>query len=157
MPALREALASLGLRDVATYIQSGNAVFRSDARPDVIVRDVERRILEAFSLDVAVVLRTGAELERIAGANPFLGKADDLTRLYVVFLGGEPTAEAAATLDPGRSPPEAFTLSGSEIYLHLPSGAGRSKLTVDYFERRLGVRATMRNWNTVLRLADLTR
>jgi len=65
--------------------------------------------------------------------------------------------ETAADLDPGRSPPDEFALRGREIYLHLPNGAGRSKLTIDYFERVLGVRATQRNWNTLLKLLALAR
>jgi uncharacterized protein (DUF1697 family) len=157
MTELRDALASLDLEDVVTYIQSGNVVFRSGADPVEIVRGVEQRIAEAFSLDITVVLRAAAELEQIAVANPYLGREPAPTGLHVVFLGDAPTAEAVSGLDPERSPPDSFTVLGGEIYVHFPNGSGRSKLTIDYFERRLGVRATMRNWNTVLRLVELTR
>ena len=57
--------------------------------------------------------------------------------------------------DPGRSPGDRFHLDGRELYLHLSNGAGRSKLTLGYIERRLGVRGTARNWNTVLKLLEL--
>ncbi len=157
MAELRSVLSSLGLEDVATYIQSGNAVFRSGAAPGQIARRIERGIAEVFSTDTTVVLRTAAELERIAGGNPFLEGEENLSRLHVVFLGDEPAPEAVAHLDPERSPPDVFTVRGSEIYVRYPNGAGRSKLTNDYFERTLGVRATARNWNTVLRLVELTR
>ena len=71
------------------------------------------------------------------------------------FLSGKPTAKAVAALDPDRSPSDEFQVSGREVYLHTPDGIGRSKLTIDYFERTLGVRATARNWNTVTKLIEL--
>ena len=75
----------------------------------------------------------------------------------MVFLSDRPAANAVAGLDPERSPPDEFRVRGREIYLHLPNGSGRSKLTVDYFERRLGVAATARNWNTLIKLIALTQ
>lgn len=157
MSELREALASLGLEDVVTYIQSGNVVFRSAATPTEIARDLEQRIAEAFSLETTVVLRTAAELASIAGDNPYAARGTEPRTLHVVFLGGAPGAEDVARLDPERSPPDSFTVRGSEIYVCFPNGSGRSKLTLDYFERNLDVRATMRNWSTVVRLVELTR
>ena len=75
----------------------------------------------------------------------------------MVFLDRAPKAAAVAKLDPDRSTPDAFEVTGREIYLRLPNGAGRSKLTLDYFERVLGVRGTARNWRTVSALVELTR
>jgi uncharacterized protein (DUF1697 family) len=154
MSELKSQLSSLGLEDVVTYVQSGNVVFRGP-RGDVASR-IEKRIAETFGIDVRVLLRTPAELAKIAKDNPFLKRESDHLRLHVVFLDGKPTAKAVAQLDPGRSPPDEFRVRGREIYLHLPNGAGRSKLTIDYFERRLGVAATARNWKTVLKLVELT-
>ena len=159
MPELKSSLASLGLEDVVTYIQSGNVVFRSPTgdRKELAAR-MERQIAEAFGVSPTVLLRTPSELVKIADGNPFLkAEADHSKQLHVVFLGGRPSADAVAQLDPGRSPPDEFSVRGSEIYLHLPNGSGRSKLTLDYFERRLGLAATARNWNTLLKLLALTR
>ncbi len=103
-----------------------------------------------------MVVRTHAELERIAGANPFLSGGDEAKGLHVVFLDGAPKPAAIATLDPDRSPGDEFSVSGSEIFLRYPNGSGRSKLTLDYLERRLGVTGTARNWNTLLKLVELT-
>ena len=97
---------------------------------------IEGRIAEAFGIDVVVLLRTPAELAKVARGNPFLRAGADPSKLHVVFLSGKPATKAAAQLDPERSPPGEFRLEGREIYLHLPTGFGRSKLTVDYFERR---------------------
>ena len=158
MPELRTSFEALGLEDVVTYIQSGNVVFRSSTgRAEELAARIEGRIAEAFRIEVVVVLRTPAELRRIAGGNPFLKRGADPSRLHVVFLSGRPAKKAAAQLDPRRSPPDEFRLEGREIYLHLPNGFGRSKLTVDYFERSLGVDATARNWKTLTKLVALTR
>ena len=158
MAELRALFSSLGFEDVATYIQSGNVVFRSPiADEDAVVAKLEREIAEAFAVSPAVLLRTPAELETIAASNPYLSRKADLSKLHVVFLDRAPPASAVAELDPERSPPDEFTLQGRELYLHLPNGAGRSKLTLDYLERVLGVRATQRNWNTLVQLLALAR
>ena len=74
----------------------------------------------------------------------------------VVFLDRKPAKAAVARLNPDRSPPDELSLHGAEVYLRYPNGSGRTKLTLDYFERTLGVRATARNWNTVLKLLELS-
>jgi len=157
MPELTSLLASMGLEDVSTYIQSGNVVFSSPA-PDeqALAAGIEERITEAFGVSTTVLLRTPAELAEIAGDNPFLGRDADVSKLHVVFLSAPPPAGAVEELDPERSPPDEFRVRGREIYLKLPHGAGRSKLTIDYFERRLGVRATARNWRTLTKLIELS-
>jgi len=156
MGELKSSLSSLGLEDVVTYIQSGNVVFRSSAGHTRVAGDIEQRIAEAFGVSVTVLLRTPAELRTVARSSPFLSGQADLSKLHVVFLSERPKANAVAGLDPERSPPDAFSVRGREIYLHLPNGSGRSKLTIDYFERRLGVAATARNWNTLIKLNALT-
>ena len=156
MPELRSALESLGLEDVVTYIQSGNVVFRNrGGRTPQLAGRIERQIAEAFGIEVVVILRTPAELAKIARGNPFLRSGADPSKLHVLFLSGKPTTKAVEQLDPKRSPPDEFKLAGREIYLHMPNGFGRSKLTVDYFERRLGVDASARNWRTLTKLLDL--
>ena len=158
MPELKSLLAEMGFEDVSTYIQSGNVVFKSstgDARK--LAAAIEQRIAETFGLDITVLIRTPAELSEIAAHNPFQSRESDVTKLHVVFLGDRPASDAVAELDPDRSPPDEFAVLGREIYLHLPNGAGRSKLTIDYFEKQLGVRTTARNWKTLTKLIDLTQ
>jgi len=158
MVGLKASFAALGLDDVLTYVQSGNVVFRSPLGDgSELAGRIERRIAEDFALRVTVVLRTPPELSQVAVSNPFLGDETDLAKLHVVFLDRKPQASAVARLDPERSTPDRFSPRGREIYLHLPNDAARSKLTLDYFERRLGVRATARNWKTVLKLLELTQ
>lgn len=153
MPELKTLFEGLGHEEVVTYIQSGNVVFRASRAG---VREIEERITEVFGLDVIVVLRTAAELAAAAAGNPFLGKAGETKRLYVVYLDEKPSPSAVEQLDPDRSPGDRFSLVGRDLYLDLATGAGRTKLTLDYFERVLAVDGTARNWNTLLQLRTLS-
>ena len=156
MNELKPLFSALGLEEATTYIQSGNVVFRADSgRADEIASLIEQGLADAYGLDIDVLLRTPVELAAVMRGNPFLDAQPDRSKLHVAFMSSKPGKDGASTLDPERSPPDEFRLSGSEIYLHFPDGSGGSKLTIDYFERRLGVRATARNWNTVTRLLEL--
>jgi uncharacterized protein (DUF1697 family) len=158
MPGLRSLFSALGYEDVSTYVQSGNVVFRAPARKaSEIAGDIERGIADEFGLDVAVLLRTAAELRKVVDGNPYLKEESDPTKLQVMFLDRRPPAKAKNRLDPDRSPPDRFVLRGRELYLHRPGGSARSKLTIDYLERCLEARGTVRNWRTVTKLAELTR
>jgi len=157
MKELRAALEAAGLRDVSTVLQSGNAVFDASGSDAEVAAAIRSAIAEAFGLDVGVVVRTAAEMRRIAGANPFLegGDTRDPATLHVAFLEAEPTVTAAAGLDPHRSPPDACVVRGREVYLSYPGGSGRSRLTLGYLEGTLGIQGTARNWRTVERLASI--
>ncbi|MGH9037592.1 MAG: DUF1697 domain-containing protein [Acidimicrobiia bacterium] len=112
-------------------------------------------IKEEFGFPVPVVVRTAKELQKVLASNPFLAAGADPSTLHVVFLGSEPSKAAVARLDPDRSPPDEFAAAGAEVFLRCPNGFGRSKLGVDYFERVLGVPATIRNWTTVTKLVEM--
>ena len=100
--------------------------------------------------------RTARELERIVKANPFIEPGTDLRLLHFGFLVNRPSAARVATLDPDRSPPDAFTLRERELYLRCPNGMARTKLTNAYFDARLQTVTTIRNWRTTLRLLELS-
>jgi uncharacterized protein (DUF1697 family) len=147
-----------GCSDVRTYIQSGNVVFRtSEKSAAAVAKDVERRIEERFGYEVPVILRTAEALGTVASGNPFLADGADETHLHVGFLATRPTPEAVASLDPARSAIDSFRVVGTEVYLHTPGGMGRTKLTTDWFDRRLGATMTVRNWRTVGKLVDMAR
>lgn len=157
MTRLRELCEELGHREVTTYIQSGNVVFSSSRRSAPKVGEELAGAIEAeFGHAVPVVVRTPAELERIVSNNPFLGRGVDPKALAVAFLSAPPTPEAIRALDPDRSPGDEFVVEDVDVHLHYPNGLGRSKLDHQYLERTLGVVATIRNWNTVNKLRELT-
>lgn len=145
-----------GCRDVATYIQSGNVVFSADAKLAVGLDGmISQQIEERFGIRVPVVMRSAAEIEAVLEGNPFLkaGAAEDL--LHVYFLAGIPAADDIARLDALRSVPDAFEVARREIYLLLPNGMARTKLTNAYFDSKLKTVSTARNWRTVLKLSEM--
>ena len=157
MSALVAMFEAAGCAAVESYIQSGNVVFKADkALADDMPMLVGKRITKQFGYEIPIVMRSARELEHVARTNPFLKPGVDINLLYVAFLSERPDARRVAGLDPGRSPPDEFAVIGSEIYLHLRNGAGKTKLTNAYFDSKLATISTMRNWKTTLKLAELT-
>lgn len=155
MAALRSAVESLGYTDVSTYIQSGNVVFTAAASTASgrIENAIEGAITRAFGLTVSVVVRTAPQLARAVEANPFA--AQDLTKVHLGSMASRPPSAAVAQLDLLRFAPETAQLHDRDVYFHLPNGTGRSKLP-SYVERHLATPVTIRNWNTVTKLVELT-
>ena len=153
MELLRAILADLGLTDVRTYLQSGNALFEAEGAPADLAVKIERKVSEATRLPVSVIVRTPAELQRVIAANPFAKEAGVAPKtVHVTFLAGETSKAgiaAIAKLEPGA---DRWHAAASEIYLCCPDGYARTKLNNTALERALGVRATTRNWNTVMAL-----
>lgn len=154
MARLRALYATLGCGDVETYLQSGNVVFRRDRDAAGVGRRVERAIKRELGLDVRVIDRTNAELERIVDGDVFPGT--DPSRRIVMFLAGPPGREIARELEHVRLGADEAMLVGLEMHLHCPDGLGTSRLPGLISERRLGVVATARNWRTVTRLAEMS-
>ena len=156
MQGLRDVFLASGCHRVQTYIQSGNVVFAAGKNELANLSDrIKVAIEERFGLTVPVVTRSAADLARVIESNPFDLGENDSRRLHVGFLLGEPDPRDVASLDPNRSPPDRFEVSGREVYLWCPNGIGRSKLTTQYFDSRLHTVMTVRNWRTVNRLAEM--
>jgi uncharacterized protein (DUF1697 family) len=156
MKELAAMFAKAGCADVTTYIQSGNVVFCSEDKVvaglgGVIAKQVEAR----FGLRVPVVLRTAAEIDAVIRGNPFLKAGASEETLHVSFLAERPGKDLVAGLDAGRSTPDAFAVVGREIYMQLVNGVSGTKLTNAYFDSKLKTVSTMRNWRTVLKLAEM--
>lgn len=150
MARLRALLSGLGYDDVATYVQSGNAVFSADAGDARrLAQAIERAIEDEFGFEVNVTLRTREELAAVVAANPFPAAASEPKALHVIFLSEAVDPGRLADVDAAAFEPERFELHGRELYLWLPDGLGRSALAQALTERRLGVSATARNWRTV--------
>ncbi|MEO7371649.1 MAG: DUF1697 domain-containing protein [Ilumatobacteraceae bacterium] len=155
MADLRALVTSLGHSAVSTYIQSGNVVMTSDRSDrNELGDEICAGIASKFGPVVSAVLRTRGELEASIAANPFAGEPRGSTVL-ITFLAGEPSPAAGAALERDRFLPDRFELLGRELYGSYPNGAGGSKMTLGYFEKRLGVRGTSRNLNTIAKLIEL--
>jgi uncharacterized protein (DUF1697 family) len=155
MGALRELVSDLGHLEVQTYVQSGNVVFRSAERDEAqIAAGLERAIARTFGLDVTVVVRSAAKMKQTVAGNPF--KDADPAHLHVTFLAGVPSRERIQDVAGGSFEPDELRVVGADVYLRCPNGYGRSKLSNDFLERKLGTRATTRNWRSVTALATLS-
>jgi uncharacterized protein (DUF1697 family) len=151
MAGLRSLLEELGYEDARTYIQSGNALFRAAGSAAAIAKVIEQGVEQELGVGTTVLLRTSAELTKVARKHPFGSAA----KVHVVFLSAKPTAARVKALDPPYGPGEELLVAGREVYLNLPQGVGRTKLSLPWLERALGVEGTKRSWNTVVKLAEL--
>jgi uncharacterized protein (DUF1697 family) len=157
MKDLVAIFADAGCRHARHYIRSGNVVF--SAPPSLAARMpalVMRVIEERFGFESPVVLRTADAMHAVAKRHPLDTGGLPHTALHVGFMAEAPPEDRVALLDPARSPPDAFLVQGREIYLRLPNGGARSKLTSAYFDSKLGTISTFRNWRTVVTLAEMT-
>jgi uncharacterized protein (DUF1697 family) len=155
MADLRALFDELEAEDVRTHLQSGNVVFKSVLRGTELIEAMEKAIARDLGLKVTVVVRTKAQLAKVVANNPFAEKAKEPAKLHVAFLAGAPSRARVRELDPAYGRPDEFRVAGREIYLYYPNGYGRTKINNAYFEKKLGVAATTRNWRTVTKLADL--
>jgi len=157
MSDLRDILTQLGFYDVRSLLQSGNLVFRGDARPDA---DLER-LLEAeaekrLGLRADFLIRSAKEWRAVVARNPFRKQAKrDPSHLVVMFLKSAAEAKNVKAVQAVITGPEIIRADGRQVYIVYAEGIGRSRLTNVFLEGKLGIRGTARNWNTVLKLAAL--
>jgi uncharacterized protein (DUF1697 family) len=159
MDELKVLHESLGLRDVVTYIQSGNVVFTSDdADLAQLPEQIEDGFAQKFGFHVNVMVRTSAELRDIIENNPFQDQPMKESKWVVVmFLATRPESTALEDLQKTYVGPEEFYLVGQELYIYYPNGIGRSKLSNALIEKKLKTMGTGRNWNTILQLQKLVQ
>jgi uncharacterized protein (DUF1697 family) len=157
MADLRRILASEGMESVATYLQSGNAVFSTGRQSrDKVRQEVERVIAAEFGFEVPVVLVTGPEISSVIKACPYRKEGDeDPTKVHVTFVEPMPPADVIAQIDLDAVAPEHLALGPGVIYMHLPNGMGRAVLPDLLARKTTTVTATTRNWRTVLALAEM--
>lgn len=157
MKELAALLGKEGLSDVATYIQSGNVVFRcARATAPALEERIGAAVSKQHGFQPRVLVLTAAELEQAAAANPFPQADEDPKKLHLFFLAKKPSAPGLDALHALRAGSEAFELIGKVFYLYTPDGFGTSKLA-ERAERHLGVDATARNWRTVGKVLEMAR
>jgi uncharacterized protein (DUF1697 family) len=155
MSTVRETFAQSGGAGVATWLQSGNVVFEAAGADGVkVVERARASLRRRLGFDVSIILRDARSWLALCAGNPFLNNGADAAHLHVCCLSEAPSVEAIARLDPNRSPPDAFAIIGANVYLKLPNGVARSRMTNPWFDKTLGVVSTMRNWRTVARIAE---
>ncbi|MDK1344287.1 DUF1697 domain-containing protein [Streptomyces sp. 378] len=159
MADLRTLLADLGLDDVRTYLQSGQAVFSSGhGDEESLAAEIARAVEKHFGFAVDLIVRDHAYLRAIADACPFPAADLAAKQLHVTYFSAPVTPDRFAEIDREACLPEEFRLADRALYLYAPNGLGRSKLAEQLSKPRInkGVIATTRNWNTVVKLVEMT-
>ena len=155
MAELRALFEKLGFSDVATYVQSGNAVFRSSkGDAATVTKQIEAAFEKQWGFHSRVMVRDLSWFERLVSENPYPEVAAEHTKLHAYVLEREPTADEIARLAEKCIGPERFEIKGDVLYLHAPDGLGKS-VFAGLIPRTLKVPGTARNWRSVLALLGL--
>lgn len=158
MAELRSLLEKLDFQDIQTYIQSGNIIFRSKKLPlkkfEILIKNI---IQEKFGFDVPVIVISPAAIESVLNNNPFeKDGTKDPKKFYIVFLQEQPLQENIEKLKEVDYHPEEYILSNKIIYYYAANGAGNAKMNNNFFENKLKVNATSRNWRTTNKLLEMS-
>lgn len=154
MADLKVLFETLGFTEVQTYIQSGNVVFlasESTEHASTIADTIENK----YGFNVPVLVKTASEVEEILFNCPL--SEEKMLKSYFVLLFETPSEAVKETLDPKAYPSEEFIITNSCVYLYVATGMGKAKCTNNFFERKLNVSATARNYRTMLKLMELSR
>jgi uncharacterized protein (DUF1697 family) len=152
MADLTTLFIKLGFKDAKTYIQSGNVIFTAtnDLTTKEIALSIEESITKKFGYKVSAILRTEIDLKTIVALNPFISEIDfDHSKMAVIFLTEIPTLDQMSRIAEVDYPPDKFKIIGKEIYIYCPNGFGRTKLYTNFFENKMKVTGTARNWKTI--------
>ena len=151
MDALKQMYQDLGYKNIQTYIQSGNVIFQSRSNnAGNIEKKISRKILESCKFHVTVIVMETSEMKEIFRNNPYVNrKSDDMAKRFITFLSEKPLKENLEKINGGDYKPDEFTIINRAVYVFCPDGYARTKLYTNFFEKRLKVKATSRNLNTI--------
>lgn len=155
---LKKIYSDLGFANVRTYIQSGNVIFESTAigNEKAISKSIEEAIVKHYGFEVPVITITSTTLNSIFENNPYIKEAAfDIDRLHLTFLATTPEQEAIESAQSFNFEPDSFQLIASSAYLFCAGKYHESKLGNTWFENKLKVTATTRNWKTVKKLQEI--
>lgn len=156
MSDLNDLCISLGLKNILTYIQSGNIILESNKIQDVLEREIELKISEQFGFEVVIISRKQQEYERLITANPYCNAQDfDISKCYVCILKQIPIDFKLQELENGVISEDKFTVMDQNIYIYYKDSYSNSKLNNNFFENKLKIKATTRNWNTILKMKEM--
>ena len=156
MKDLKALCENLGLEQIQTYIQSGNLIFKSDNQNSELEKILEKVILEKFEFEVPVIVRDSKELKIASRRNPFFRQNSDINSLHLTFLKEKPSNENFDKIQTYNYEPDKFKINENDVFIYCEGKYHQSKLSNNFFEKKLKVGATTRNWKTVLKLIDLS-
>jgi uncharacterized protein (DUF1697 family) len=157
MDALKQLFASLGFQNVQTYIQSGNVFFQyKKTSEENLAATIAKEIENIFSFDVPTIVKNEEDLKQIITNNPFTkDKKKQAEFLHVTFLATAPTKENIDSIAKLSFGDDAFAIIDKAVYLYCPNSYSNSKFTNGFFENKLKVIATTRNWKTCNELVNI--
>ena len=157
MQALTKLYEDLGFKNVKTYIQSGNVVFQTKQTDSTLLEEmISKKMTEIFTFEVPIIVKLQKEIAKIHKNNPFIiEKHYDINLLHVTFLSQKPKQAEIAKIT-GDFGNDEYIISDKAIYLYCPNGYGNTKLTNTFFENKLKVSATTRNWKTTTELINMS-
>jgi uncharacterized protein (DUF1697 family) len=157
MDALREVYASLKVRQIQSYVQSGNVIFQAkEKNPAALAKKIQNAIERAFGFRPEVILRSTDELRKAIAANPFAGRRDvEPGKLLITFLAADPGDDGRAAIASLKDYPEELHLKGRELYIYFPDGSGKSKLPWSKVEKLFKTQGTARNWNSAMKMLEM--
>lgn len=157
MNDLVKHLAGLQYNNIRYYIQSGNILFDSfDNETKTFENQIHQLIVDKFELNVPVLVKTAETIKKAFENNPFIHNVRlDSDKMHVTFLNASPLKENIIKLAESKIETDEFILSGDIVYLYCRNGYGKTKLTNTFFEKKLKVSATTRNWKTIAKLVEM--
>ena len=160
MKDLKVLFAAMGHQNISTYIQSGNVFFEAD--PSIqhleLAKQISESIQAKYGFDVPVIVRTHEELAAAIQNNPFYREDPEaLTQYHLTFLNEKPTSENQAQTASYDYTPDQFVIKDKEVFIKCAGKYHQTKLSNNFFEKKLKVQATTRNWKTVLKLFELSK
>jgi uncharacterized protein (DUF1697 family) len=157
MDALKMMLSNLKYENITTYIQSGNVVFQSNIdNSEKIEKQIKNSIKVTFNVDIPVLIMEFSIIKKIIIQNPFVkDESKKKTFLHTTILSKMPNNSDIVNLESLKNIHDEFIIIGQVVYLYCPNGYGNTKLTNNFFEKKLNCSATTRNWNTMNKLFSL--
>jgi len=159
MKDLTDVFIQIGFKDVKSYIQSGNIIFSctKNYSHEQLSLLLEQKILNKFGFDVPVIIRDKDELYGLIKNNPYYNTKADLDKLYVTLLQELPNHESLKVIETINHSPDLFSINDTNIYICCNGKYHQSKLSNTFFEKKLCVKATTRNWKTLMKLYEMIR
>ena len=148
----------IGLVQNKTYIQSGNIIFKTDGEVSEkeLARKIETEIYRKYKYEVPAMIRNIEKLKCLFKINPYLSEPDfDSAKMAVIFLNEKLTDLQMKKMRNINYPPDKYQLSGNEIFIFCPGGFGKTKLYTNFFESKMNVIGTARNWKTISAILSL--
>ncbi|WP_321322709.1 DUF1697 domain-containing protein [Labilibaculum sp.] len=157
MADLKNMYADLGFTNCISYIQSGNVIFEyQNVANSKLEAKLEDAISEKYGFEVPVIVRSVKEWKQTLKTNPYVGIHEN-NSLYLSFLNETPKTELTEALSELNYGPDSFQIIDKDVFIYCPGPYHKTKLSNQFFESKLKVKTTTRNWNTVLKLLELIK